>query len=68
MRIFLMLLGAVISAGALFVWIYLNGMAASWSTGNSKPSIEWFTLESVYWFWLPFVLGLALIVIGWMRG
>ena len=67
MRIVLMLLGVALSGGALLVWIYLNGMAASWSTGNAKPSIDWLTGEALLWFWLPFALGLALIVFGWKR-
>jgi hypothetical protein len=67
MRIFLMLLGAAISGGALFVWIYLNGMAASWSTSNNKPSIDWLTGEALLLFWLPFAIGIALIFFGWKR-
>ena len=67
MRIFLMLLGAAICGGALFIWIWLNGMAASWSTSNSKPSIPWFTGEAVLWFWLPVAVGLAIALFGWFR-
>lgn len=67
MRIFLMLLGFAISGGALLVWIYLNGMAASWSTSNVKPSIDWLTREALLWFWLPFALGLAVAFFGWKR-
>lgn len=68
MRIFLMILGAVISVGALLIWIYLNGMAAGFSTSNVKPSMEWFTGEALLLFWLPFVAGVALIVVGWKIG
>jgi hypothetical protein len=67
MKIFLMALGAVVSCGALLFWVYLNGMAAAWSTSNSKPSIQWLTGEAVYLFWLPFVVGLVLVYLGWKR-
>ncbi len=67
MRIFLMLLGAAIAGGALFFWIWLNGMAASWSTSNSKPGIVWFTGEAMLFFWLPVAVGLALALFGWFR-
>lgn len=67
MRIVLMLLGAAMCVGALLFWIYLNGLAASWSTSNSKPSIDWLTGEALLWFWLPFGLGLAVAFIGWKR-
>lgn len=67
MRIFLMLLGAVISAGALLFWIYLNELAAGWSTSNTKPSVDWLTEESLYFFWLPFAIGAAIAFTGWKR-
>ena len=67
MRIVLMLLGAAMCVGALLFWIYLNGLAASWSTSNSKPSIDWLTGEALLWFWLPCGLGLAGAVVGWRR-
>ncbi|MBT6203267.1 MAG: hypothetical protein P8Q36_13585 [Alphaproteobacteria bacterium] len=68
MRIFLMLLGAVISGGALLVWLYLNAMAAAWNTSSTKSSIHWFTLEFFFWFWLPFAIGAVVIFIGWRWG
>lgn len=67
MRIVLMMLGAVISIAALLVWIYLNGLAASWNTGNSKPSIEWLSREALLYFWLPFAVGAAIALVGWRR-
>lgn len=65
MRIALILLGAVISTGALLFWLYLNALAASWSTSNRQPSIDWFDGEAFAVFWLPFALGAAIFVIGW---
>jgi len=41
MKTILIALGAVVSCGAPLFWVYLNGMAAAWSTSNSKPSIQW---------------------------
>jgi len=67
MRILLMVLGAAICAGALFVWIWLNGMAASWNTSNSPHSINWLNQEALLWFWLPCALGAAIALIGWKR-
>ncbi len=67
MRIVLMLLGAAISGGALLIWIYLNGMASAFSTSNAKPSMHWFTGEAFLLFWLPFVVGLVFVFIGWKR-
>lgn len=67
MRIVLMLLGALIAAGALVWWVYLNGMAAAWSTSNSKPGIAWFTREALLWFWLPFAVGVGIAFFGWKR-
>lgn len=67
MRIFLMVLGVLISAGALLIWLYLNALAAGWNTSNAKPSINWLNKEALLWFWLPFVVGLAVAFIGWKR-
>ena len=67
MRIFLMLSGAAICGGALLVWVFLNGLAASWSTSNHTPSMDWFTREALLWFWLPFAVGAAIAFIGWKR-
>jgi hypothetical protein len=67
MRIFLMILGAVLSLGALLFWLYLNALAASWNTSNSQPSTQWLTGEALLFFWLPFVLGLAIAFVGWKR-
>ena len=67
MRVFLILLGATISVGALLFWLWLNGMAAAWSTSNTKPPVAWFTKESVYFFWLPFAVGVGLALWGWRR-
>ena len=67
MRIFLMVLGAALSIGALAWWVFLNGMAASWNTSNTKPSIQWLTGEAVYMLWLPFAVGLAVAYLGWKR-
>lgn len=57
MRVFLMLLGAAVSGGALLFWIYLSELAAGWSTSNTKPSINWLTEEALLFFWLPFAIG-----------
>ena len=67
MRVFLMLLGAAISAGALLFWVYLNELAASWNTSNAKPSIQWLTMEALWFFWLPCALGAAITFFGWKR-
>ncbi|MEQ8813832.1 MAG: hypothetical protein RLO51_05900 [Thalassobaculum sp.] len=67
MRLFLMLLGAALSIGALAWWVFLNGMAASWNTSNARPSIQWLTGEAVYMFWLPFAVGLVVAYFGWKR-
>lgn len=67
MRIFLMLLGVAISAGALAWWVFLNGMASVWSTSNVKPSMDWFTKEAMLVFWLPFAVGVAIAFWGWKR-
>ncbi|MEO3428336.1 hypothetical protein AAFN88_05725 [Pelagibius sp. CAU 1746] len=67
MRIFLVVLGVLISAGALLVWLYLNALAAGWNTSNAKPSINWLNKEALLWFWLPFALGLAVAFFGWKR-
>jgi len=65
MRIFLMLLGAVVCIAALAFWVYLNAMAAAYHTSNTTPWIQWLTEEAFYLFWLPFAAGLAIAVIGW---
>jgi hypothetical protein len=65
MRVFLMLGGAAISVGALLFWIYLNELAASWSTSNIKPPIDWLSWDALYFFWLPFAVGAAIALIGW---
>jgi len=65
MRIFLMILGAVVSVGALLFWIYLNEMASAFNTSNVKSSMVWFSGEAVRLFWLPFVAGVGIIFVGW---
>lgn len=67
MRIFLMVAGAAISAGALLFWIWLNQMAAAYNLSESYPPIEWLTEEAVYFFWLPFAAGAGIAFIGWKR-
>jgi hypothetical protein len=67
MRLFLMLVGIAISAGALLFWIWLNAMAGSWNTSNAKPATQWLTGEALLYFWLPFALGAAIAFIGWKR-
>jgi hypothetical protein len=62
-----MSLGCVISGGALLFWIYLNGLAASWNTSNTDTPVQWFTMEAVYFFWLPFAVGSLVAIIGWKR-
>ncbi len=65
MSLFLILAGAVVSVAALLFWFYLNGMASAWSLSNTKPSMDWFSGESLYLFWLPFAVGIALAFAGW---
>lgn len=60
MRIFLMLLGVAIAGGALLFWLWLNAMAGSWNTSNTKSSTHWLTGEAVMYFWLPFAVGVAI--------
>ncbi|WP_193371118.1 hypothetical protein [Pelagibius marinus] len=67
MRIFLMLLGGVICAGALLFWIFLNEMAAGFYTNNASRSYEWLTEEALLIFWLPFVVGAGIAFLGWKR-
>lgn len=69
MRIFLIVLGVAIAAGALLFWVYLNGLAASRSTGsnNAGLSVEWFTGEAFWFFWLPCAAGTGIAWFGWMR-
>ena len=67
MRIALMLLGAVISVGALLFWLWLNGMAASWSTSGTKQPTVWFSGEAMLMFWLPFAVGVLIAFLGWRR-
>jgi hypothetical protein len=68
MRIFLMLLGVAIAAGALLFWLYLKELAAGWVTSSSaRPSGDWTTGEAVVFFWLPFAVGAAVAALGWKR-
>lgn len=67
MKVFLILLRAAVSIGALLAWLWLNGMASAWSTSNTKPPVAWFTREALGYFWLPFAVGLAVAAIGWRR-
>lgn len=67
MRIALMLLGVVIIGGALFIWVWLNGMAAAWNTSGSKSSITWFSREAFWFFWLPVAVGAGILFLGWRR-
>lgn len=67
MRILLMLVGAVLAAGALLFWIWLNGMAGAHNLARSYPSVAWLTEEAFYFFWLPFAAGIAIAWIGWRR-
>ena len=67
MRLFLMLLGAVVCLGALAVWLYLNALAAGYHTSNTTPWVQWFTQEAFMLFWLPFAAGLAIAFFGWKR-
>lgn len=65
MRIFLMLLGGTIAAAALAFWIFLNEMAAGFYTNNASRSYEWLTEEALLLFWLPFLIGAAIAILGW---
>lgn len=65
MRALLMLGGAAVSAGALVFWLYLNALAGSWNTSNSKPTIDWLSGEALLYFWLPCALGVGLVLLGW---
>lgn len=67
MRIFLMLTGAVICAGALLFWIWLNQMAGAYNLSQSYPPVEWFNEGALYYFWLPFAAGAAIAFLGWRR-
>ena len=67
MRIVLIVLGVAIILGALFVWVWLNGMAAGWNTSGHKSSITWFSREALWYFWLPAAVGAGLAVLGWKR-
>lgn len=67
MRLFLMLLGTAISAGALLFWIWLNQMAAAYRLAETYPPMEWLTEEALYFFWLPFGAGAAIACWGWRR-
>lgn len=67
MRVFLMLLGAAIAAGALLFWIFLNAMAAGFYTNNASRSIDWLTQEALLFFWLPAAVGAAIAFLGWKR-
>ncbi|MEO3429494.1 hypothetical protein AAFN88_11585 [Pelagibius sp. CAU 1746] len=67
MRIFLMLLGGIVAAGALAFWIFVNAMAAGFYTNNASRSYEWFTEEALLIFWLPFLIGAAIAFLGWKR-
>jgi hypothetical protein len=69
MRIFLMLTGAAMAAGALLFWIWLNAMGAAYNLARSPAplTMEWLTGEALYYFWLPFAAGAAIAFIGWKR-
>lgn len=67
MRWILILAGIAISGGALLLWLYLNGMAAAWNTSGKRHVIPWLTKEAFLFFWLPFTLGLIVVVVGWRR-
>jgi hypothetical protein len=67
MRIFLMLLGGVIAAGALAFWVFLNEMAAGFYTNNASRSYDWLTEEALLFFWLPVAVGAGIAFIGWKR-
>ena len=68
MKIILMILGAVLSLGALLFWLYLNALAASWNTSGKRSSTRWFAGGALLSFWLPFVLGLTIAFVGWKYG
>lgn len=65
MRVLLMLVGIALSAGAYLFWVYMNGLASTWNTSGREWSIDWLSGESLLYFWLPFVAGLTIILLGW---
>ena len=64
MAIFLIVLGILVAAGALLFWLYLNGLASIWNTSGRKRPVRWRTGEAMRVFWLPFIIGIVLAVIG----
>ena len=60
MRIVLILLGAVISFGALLFWLGLNGLAREGLPNDADFSIDWLRESALIYFWLPFLAGGAL--------
>ncbi|WP_340115861.1 hypothetical protein [Pelagibius sp. 7325] len=60
MRIVLILLGVVISVGALVFWLTLNGLAREGLPNDAEFSINWLSESALIYFWLSFLAGCAL--------
>lgn len=63
-RIFLILLGAVISTGALLFWLSLNALVREGLPSDAEFSVDWLGEDAFWYFWLPFLAGAAIAVMA----